>query len=80
MSKGTKMPGLQALRVRHPMGLGVKLAACSVCWFQAVGLVIWSVRFEAAVQDPDEMVAQLVEGCVVADMAFPDQGLRHDMR
>jgi len=31
------------------------------------------VRFEAAVQDADEAVAKLAQGCVVADVAVPER-------
>ena len=34
--------------------------------------VVGGVRFEAAVQDADETVAELTEGCVVADVAVSE--------
>jgi len=33
------------------------------------GLVVDGVRFEAAMKDADEAVAELTQGCVVADVA-----------
>ena len=35
-------------------------------------LVVEGVCFEAAVQDADEAVAELAQGCVVADVAVPE--------
>jgi len=36
------------------------------------GFVVAGVRFQAAVKDADEAVAELAEGCVVADVAVPE--------
>src|SRR5674476_1382063 len=37
------------------------------------GLVVAGAGFEAAVQDSDETVAELAQGCVVADVAVPQR-------
>jgi len=36
------------------------------------GLVVGGECSEAAVQDADETVAELAQGCVVADVTFPE--------